>query len=267
MEQRYGLDGNDVIWGADGNDEIWGGDGNDELHGGEGETSTDNDTLHGGDGNDTLYGNIAYDYLYGDAGNDTLVAGPWNAKGYTFFDGGDGLDSPEIIDDTNPGFSATGSWSNSSSSEAFNYGASTAAAGSSSTAVWTFTGLPSGDYEVFAAWPSYAGATSAAPFVIAGSSAPTTITVNEQLSPNGQVLDNVPWEQLGSAPWQPSSDGTLTVTLESVGDGAVIADAIRLVPLGGVDSTGIPDVTAEEGDPNKLIDLSQDFSDAARTRF
>ena len=260
----YGLTGDDVIWGGDGNDDIWGGAGNDELHGGEGETANDNDTLHGGDGNDTLYGNIAFDYLYGDAGNDTLVQGPWGTKGYTFFYGGDGLDSPEIIDDTDPSFSSTGPWSTSSYNEAFNYGASTANAGSSSTATWTFTGLPIGEYEVFATWPSYAAATSAAPFVISGNATSSPIYVDEQQEPNGEVAENIPWQQLGSVAWQPSSDGTLTVTLESVGSGgAVIADAIRLVPLGGVGTTGIPDITAHEGDPNQVIDLSQYFSDAA----
>jgi Ca2+-binding RTX toxin-like protein len=265
----WGGAGNDIIWGGPGNDVIHGQDGDDELHGGEGaDYHNDNDTLYGDAGNDTLFANIGTDYLYGGSGNDTLNGASGNSSGYTFYHGDDGLDSPEIIDDTDPvsagvsaGFATSGPWTSVSLSTAFNKSEYTAAASASSTATWTFTGLPDGLYELLATWPADSNATTVAPFVVTGSTTETTLE-NQQQSPVGQLVAGAPWAQLGSAFFSPSA-GMITVTLHGVGSGEVVADAVRLIPMAGVSSTPIDNVTAEEGDADKIIDVSSNFTDVA----
>jgi len=111
--------GNDLLDGGLGNDSLTGGDGNDALFGGAG-----NDTLDGGIGDDTLNGGLGADFLYGGVGNDLLitdgadsndvadllwggagndtirVGGSFNGDNRSI-DGGDGIDTLELLPDNN----------------------------------------------------------------------------------------------------------------------------------------------------------------------
>lgn len=88
--------GNDLLSGGDGNDQIGGGAGNDTLEAGLG-----GDTLSGGDGNDLLvrggYGvDNTWNLLYGDDGDDTIRLED-GINVIDFIDGGDGIDTLEIL--------------------------------------------------------------------------------------------------------------------------------------------------------------------------
>jgi Ca2+-binding RTX toxin-like protein len=111
--------GNDLLDGGLGNDSLTGGDGNDALFGGAG-----NDTLDGGIGDDTLNGGLGADFLYGGVGNDLLITDGadsndvadllWGGAGNDTIrvggsfngdnrgiDGGDGIDTLELLPDNN----------------------------------------------------------------------------------------------------------------------------------------------------------------------
>ena len=105
---NQGDHGND---GGDGNDTIEGETGGDVLVGGEGD-----DLLYGGDDNDALHGTGGMDTLYGEAGDDVLNGG----AEIDVLHGGTGFDEPEVLDDSEAGYTETGTWSDVATDAAFN---------------------------------------------------------------------------------------------------------------------------------------------------
>ena len=132
-DSLLGGDGNDSIWGGADNDTINGGAGDDRLNGETGDDSIfgeagddtitggdGNDYLDGGEGNDTLNGGLGQDQLFGGDGNDLLITDSVDANdvpvllsggagddtiriGGSFngdnrgIDGGDGIDTLELL--------------------------------------------------------------------------------------------------------------------------------------------------------------------------
>ena len=111
-------------------------------------------------------------------------------------------------------------------------------------ASWEFTNLVPGTYEVFATWPAHESRASNAPYttVVLTTHPDGTLTeqsttrlIIQKFAPNGAVVGGRPWESLGVF----SIDGTaLRVELTNNADGAVAADAIRLVRIDP--ATGLP---------------------------
>ena len=83
-----------VITGTPDNDLLVGFDGNDELQGGDGD-----DTLDGGAGDDILHNEGGVDSFSGGLGNDTFVLGHNETVAGEVFDGGDGIDTLNLVGD------------------------------------------------------------------------------------------------------------------------------------------------------------------------
>jgi Ca2+-binding RTX toxin-like protein len=106
-----GGDGNDVLDGGVGNDSLFGGAGTDALSGGAGHDllngGTGTDSLYGGEGNDLLVSdgtdaNDTQNLLSGGGGDDIIrIGGGFN--GNDSIDGGDGIDTLELLPDNNRG--------------------------------------------------------------------------------------------------------------------------------------------------------------------
>ena len=93
-------------------------------------------------------------------------------------------------------------------------------------AVWSFTGLPRGSYQVLVTWHEGTGQTSAAPYAISGVDDP--VTVNQKFAPIGPYYDGRPWQSLGA--FEALDDGSLMVKLGTAGtDGTVVADGVMLL--------------------------------------
>ncbi len=153
------------------------------------------------------------------------------------------LQAAPIIDDSNVAnayknfppaasvgtFSTGGSWTTSGQGA---YGGSHVSAGTagsgSSVATWTMPVTP-GSYEVDVTWPSLAGLSASAAYVVYdGTTKLGSVAVNQQNAPSGVSYDGVTWQSLGSFT---ISAAQLTVTLaNTAADGQVDADAIRIVP-------------------------------------
>jgi len=94
-------------------------------------------------------------------------------------------------------------------------------------ASWTFSGLETGSYQVFATWTSSSNRATDAPFTILdGAAAEATVDMNQQAGPNDEEASGVWWESLGTFS---IDSGILTVELTDDANGIVIADAIRVV--------------------------------------
>lgn len=82
-------------------------------------------------------------------------------------------------------------------------------------AQWTFTGLPAGQYEVYATWATQTGNATNAQYVINGVNAPL---VNQQVAPNGRL-----------GLYTADSLGKMTVVLSDKANGTIVADSIRVL--------------------------------------
>ena len=107
-----------------------------------------------------------------------------------------------------------------------------AAGGTSKTATYTFSNLTvGGQYRLAATWTPFGNRTTAAPFFVSGAiENPTTVQFNQRLAPRDFYDQGLYWNQLGT--FRATGD-SLTVTLTSVSDGTVIADAMRIERLYG----------------------------------
>lgn len=134
-----------------------------------------------------------------------------------------------IIDDGDGGFTSTG-WSSKSNADAFDGDYEFDRPGDgSSVASWSFSGLASTTYDIFATWVSHPKrhASNATYGIYDGSVAPANLLAN---SVKDQRVPVNGWELLGS---HAITGSNLTVTLSNLADGLVIADAIRIVASGG----------------------------------
>ncbi len=90
------------------------------------------------------------------------------------------------------------------------------------TATWTPNVTQAGQYEVYARWTSHANRASDAKYTVTHAAGVTTTTVNQQA--NGGI-----WNLLGTYSLAPGTSHNIALTDE--GNGYVVADAIRLVPV------------------------------------
>lgn len=104
------------------------------------------------------------------------------------------------------------------------------------TATWSFNLGASGSYEVYARWTQHPNRATDAKYTVNHASGATTVEVNQEL--NGGT-----WQLLGT---YTMNAGTATVSLTDVANGYVVADAVRLQPVGTPPNSAVwtPPVTA-----------------------
>lgn len=137
-----------------------------------------------------------------------------------------------IIDNGDVGYSRSiNGWNTLTNTLAYglDYDYRTAGNGNS-TASYTFNGLANGSYQVLAKWIPFSNRATNAPYTILNGATPiSTVLVNQQLAPAGEVSNGIIWQSLGTFD---TTTGALVVRLGDNANGYVIADAIRLVPGG-----------------------------------
>ena len=148
------------------------------------------------------------------------------------------VSGPVIVDNSQPGYSETGSdWLNWASG----YGGTLryhAAGSGTNTAVWQATGLTPGYYQVQATWNSDNNHANNAPFSIYdGSTLLQTVLVNQRPAPSGTIVSGKAFQKLITVQ---VTSGSLTVVLSDAGNGYVVADAVRLEPSVSSSEFGMP---------------------------
>jgi hypothetical protein len=110
----------------------------------------------------------------------------------------------------------------------------------SSQSDWTFTGLPNGNYNVWATWTAAGSNASNAPYqFFNGSGTVTTIRRNQRIAP-AATAEGYEWTFLDDVT---VSDGWLMVRLNNQANGTVVADAIRVVQQPSAAAALAPTVT------------------------
>jgi hypothetical protein len=156
-----------------------------------------------------------------------------NENPFNFFVAGvsEAPPSLRIVDNGDPGFNVVGKWQRHTGG-GFQQDYHHIAAGTGqNSATWTFTGLATGQYRVFATWAASSTAAPDAVYTIQDNGSNVGIAqVNQQLAPAGFFDAGQNWTELGG-PYTIQS-GTLKVTLTDKATGAPIADAIRIERVG-----------------------------------
>jgi hypothetical protein len=142
-----------------------------------------------------------------------------------------------LVDNGGPGYSeidpTSPYWGTQARAGA--YGAEvreSSAAGDGDKAVWEFTGLEPGWYEVLVTWDAASGQAKNAPYTVYDGAAPeATVRVDQTVTPSGAIYQSVPWESLGV---YSIVSGTLRVELSDDANAHIIADAVRIVPVRNV---------------------------------
>jgi hypothetical protein len=154
----------------------------------------------------------------------------------------------KVVDNSDASFSTVGPWV-LATGQGYQGTVRFIAAGSgANTATWTFTGLQAGgSFRVSATWSPFSNRATNAPFTVSGGTSPTTVPVNEQLTPNDFQDLGVGWKDLVSS--YTITGTTLTVRLSDLANNFVIADAIRIEQVGDphlnvtVGAASVPDDT------------------------
>ncbi len=136
-----------------------------------------------------------------------------------------------IVDNGDPGYSATPGWTTLTNLSAYQLDYDYHATGSGAdTASWSFAGIPKIAYQVYAQWVPFGNRATNAPFTIFDGTTPlATVLINEQAAPSGDLENGYVWQSLGTFT---STTGQLSVRLGDNANGYVVADAVRIV--GGV---------------------------------
>lgn len=133
----------------------------------------------------------------------------------------------QIIDNGAAGSARVGSWT-SIGNKGYQNDIHLASKGTGSKqTTWTFSGLPAGQYRVWATWAGGSQNAKNAPFqIFSGASAAPTIRVNQRTAASGLLADGGKWNYLTAVN---ANHGWLQVRLNNAANGTVVADAIRLV--------------------------------------
>jgi hypothetical protein len=139
-----------------------------------------------------------------------------------------------IVDNTDSGFTSTGSWYTSGYAGPYGSNSKAADVNQGSTATWTLSIPDAGTYAVYAWWTEGEGRINDAKYQITHASGTSTVYVN-------QKVDGGQWNLLGTYTFNAGSSGYIKLTDSSsdpnfdaanwISD-SVCADAIRLVPGG-----------------------------------
>lgn len=179
--------------------------------------------------------------------NQTINGGQWNSLGTYSFDANGDVTLTDsgtgavvsadairfveagpaeiIVDNMDPGFSASGNWFQSTTVPGYyasNYHARLAQAISDS-ASWSADLSNTGDYEVFARWTTGTNRATSAPYIVTHAGGNTTVTVN-------QTQNNGVWVSLGTYTFNSGNSTRVMLSCWTSSGQYVIADAIRLVP-------------------------------------
>lgn len=155
---------------------------------------------------------------------------------------GTGTPAPVIraIDNGAAGFTTTGTWTRLTGLGRDADYQVAAKGASTTTATWTFTSLPPGQYRVHASWTaSIVNATNAPFTVYDGSTALGTVLANQEVASSGFTWSGTNWKQLGV--FDITGD-TIRVTLTNAANDRVVADAVRIERIGD-----LPDGAAAAG--------------------
>ena len=159
-----------------------------------------------------------------------------------------------VLDNSGSGYSEAGSWANGSLAGAYGGGYRYANPGASgASAAWGFGGLASGTYELQASWTSHPNRTANARYAASGVGGVSlgSFVANQRVASTGRTDESGhAFAALGKV--SVGSDGVLTVRLGSSSDGAVIADAVRLVaaePSDNASPPGDPPPVSRPNDP------------------
>ena len=102
------------------------------------------------------------------------------------------------------------------------------AAGTDSTAQWSFTDLAPGEYELFVTWHEHTDQASNATYGIVDQD--ESFEVNQKFAPSGPTYNGRPWRSLGV--FEPQGDGSLTVSLNGdLADGTLVADGVMVLSV------------------------------------
>ncbi len=135
---------------------------------------------------------------------------------------------PAIVDNSQSGYSETGSGWGSFSGGGYNGSLRVVAAGAgTNTATWTFTGLTAGTYSAAVDWLADPNnrASNATYNIYDGSTLIATVVINQRQNPVGTSTGGVTFQSLGNFT---ISSGTLRIVLSDNANGLIIADAARV---------------------------------------
>ncbi|MBN2577779.1 MAG: hypothetical protein JXB10_02220, partial [Pirellulales bacterium] len=111
------------------------------------------------------------------------------------------------------------------------------------TARWSFEGLMAKQHTVYVTWSPEAELASNATYrIYDGGELLDTVPVDQRLTPAGSTVHGVRWLKLGAYMIQ---NGSVTIELSDAADGAVIADAVRLVDA-------LPEIGSLEVTPSEV---------------
>ncbi len=151
-------------------------------------------------------------------------------------------DAPLIIDDGDAGHTLQGAWNAGQVADVYNGDYLYRPKGSGLYAsTWTFTGLASGNYDVFASWADHRNRATDAPFTISSGSQSITTLENQEVNPDDEQepLSGVWFEHLTEIAVY---GNTLAVTLTDDANEYVTADAVWVRSAGDpVDFGDAPD--------------------------
>ncbi|ADV63588.1 hypothetical protein Isop_3023 [Isosphaera pallida ATCC 43644] len=97
-------------------------------------------------------------------------------------------------------------------------------------ATWMFENLSPGRYQIAVTWTPGSNRATNAPFTVEqGNASLATVTINQRLAPNDFQDAGSSWKVLGRFDL---GSGSAIVRLTNAANGVVVADAVRLVPVG-----------------------------------
>jgi len=175
-----------------------------------------------------------------------------------------------VIDNGQSGYSETGSWNTATGG--FNgtnrVARTTQGSGATATATWSFTGVPSGSYDVYVTFATKSIYSKSAPFSVAdGGTGLGTQHINESIlvtqahgGRNEGSYGGVGWVELGT---YTISSGTLNVVLGNNASGnSVDADGVLIVAHAQVVTLHSDQVSTDRaaGAPIGTLDVTQPVS-------
>ena len=156
------------------------------------------------------------------------------------------ISSEKIIDDGDPGFSTTGTWTYGTNSDYFEDDILSVSSGGTglNTATWEFTDLNEGTYRVSGTWFTYWNRASNAKYTISGIvGGDVEVTVDQHWIVNFIKDEGTQWQDFGY--FEVESGGTLSITLtDEDANGVIGADAFRIGRVPAV----IPEIGVYDSD-------------------